>query len=98
VNSRVADPSVPAVIQAQHSHQGICDVFYVTLPGHTSDASLRGTSLCSKSECFFYGECGEMDVVFGDELQTRDVRCGGQEEPGGIPVGHHDSVPSSRLE
>jgi hypothetical protein len=65
---RVADPGVPTVVQADHSHQGIRDVVYVALPGRTNDASMGGTSLCSKSERFFHRKRGEMDIVFRDEL------------------------------
>ena len=70
----------------------------VVLPGHTSDASVRGTGLCGESECFFYGECGEMDIIFRNELWIEDIRRGEMEsESRNGPAGHHESVPSSRL-
>lgn len=46
----------------------------VVLPGCASDASLRGASFCSESECFFYRERGEMDVVFRNELWGQSIK------------------------
>ena len=87
------------MIQAEYGHQGIRDVVYVGFPGHTSDASMGGTSLCSEPESLFHRECREMNVVFRDELRAQKIRHQGKEaESGSEPAGRHDSVPSSVLE
>jgi len=95
----VADLGVPAVFQTEDGHQGIRDVVYVVLPGHIGDTSVRGTGLCSESERFLHCECGEMDIFFRDELRIQGIRARAEEmgRRSG-PVGHHESVPLSRLE
>ena len=80
------------MFEAEDGHQGIRDVVYVVLPGHISDASMRGTSLCSETERFFHRECGEMDIFFGDELRTLGQIVGEEVESRSGPVGHHESV------
>ena len=70
----VADLGVPAVFQTEDGHQGIRDMIDVVLPGHASNASLRGTCLGSEPESFFHRECGEMNILFWDELRTRGQR------------------------
>ena len=66
--------------QAEYGHQGVRDVVYVVLPGHTNDAGVRGTSLRGESERFLHRECREMDIIFRDELRVQDIRCDGKGE------------------